>query len=116
MEIILQEQWQDLLKKSNFDMRLTLLILILLFPNYTIAKGVLGAQKSCLGLIFTPKIILETLYDKILYKKLLKRVDREIEDEVITKELAEMIKHIIKSKQLRNIAIEEGRVWCNERK
>jgi len=95
-------------------MKYALLVLMLLIPNYSKAKT-LQANGACVGLVLTPKLILEKLYDNVLYNKILKRINREIEDKVISKELAEMLKHIVRDEKFKDIVIREGRAWCNER-
>jgi hypothetical protein len=95
-------------------MKVFLLVLMALFPSYSQAK-VMEAGKACLGLTYTPKIILNKLYDINLYKKILKRIEKEVENKVISEELSGMIKHIVRNEEFKSILIREGRIWCNER-
>jgi disulfide oxidoreductase YuzD len=87
---------------------------MLLSPSHSVAKT-LQANGACIGLLFTPKIILKRLYNNTLYKNILKRIDREVKDKVITEELSEMLKHIARDERFKEIIIKEGKVWCNGR-
>ena len=75
----------------------------------------MAANAFCVAMDYFPDFINEEIYEKNTARVIDSRIDKEVEQEGVTPQMAVFFKQFVRTDEFKQLLLSKGELWCERR-